>query len=65
LSGFKHPPEIIRVVIDSLNFLRQNAEMEFNLIFIKASKTLTDVGGTMSVLRFFFKKKKQINRDNY
>jgi len=36
--------------------------VEFNLIFITASKTLTDVGGTMSVPRF---KKKQINRDNY
>jgi hypothetical protein len=39
--------------------------MEFNLIFITASKTLTDFGGTMSVLRFSKKKKKQINGDNY
>jgi hypothetical protein len=38
--------------------------MEFNLIFITASKTLTDAGGTMSVPRLK-KKKKQINRDNY
>jgi len=36
--------------------------MEFNLIFITASKTLTDVGGTMSVQRF---SKKQMKRDNY
>ncbi|XP_025204014.1 52 kDa repressor of the inhibitor of the protein kinase-like [Melanaphis sacchari] len=52
----------VQVVIDSLNTLRQNAEVEFNLIFITASKTLTDVGGTMSVPRL---SKKQINRDNY
>jgi hypothetical protein len=46
---FKHPPppKIVRIVIDSFNFLRQNAEMEFNLIFITASKTLADVGDTM------------------
>lgn len=36
----------------SLNTLRQNAEMKFNLIFIAASKTLIDVGGTVSVPRF-------------
>lgn len=41
----------VQVVIDSLNTLRQNAEVEFNLIFITASKTLTDVGSTMSVPR--------------
>ncbi|KAL4098046.1 hypothetical protein QTP88_022718 [Uroleucon formosanum] len=32
----------VQVVIDSLNTLRQNAEVEFNLIFITVSKTLTD-----------------------
>jgi hypothetical protein len=34
--------------------------MEFNLIFITASKTLTDVDGTMSVLRLSKKKNKLI-----
>jgi hypothetical protein len=55
---FKQPPETVRVVIDSFNFLSQNAEMKFNLIFITASKTLTNVGGTMSVPRFLKKKNK-------
>jgi hypothetical protein len=63
--GVQTPPEIVRIVIDSFNFLCQNAEEKFNLIFITASKTLTDVDGTMSVPRFLKKKKKQINRDNY
>jgi hypothetical protein len=57
IFGVQTHPEIVRIVIDSFNFLRQNAEMEFNLIFITTSKTLSDVDGSMSVLRFSKKKK--------
>jgi hypothetical protein len=34
--GVQTPPKIVRFVIDSFSFLRQNAEMEINLIFITA-----------------------------
>jgi hypothetical protein len=54
----------VQVVIDSLNTFCQNAEMEFNLIFITASKTLTYVGCANECTKII-KKKKQINRDNY